>query len=980
MTGARSTNTAPGSRGTVIQAGVLRAGVIHSGPHATTPPPPRPRQLPAPPAGFTGRATELATLTAAVGRTTACTVSGPAGVGKTALALHWSHRSAHLFPDGGLHADLRGYDPDHPLSPDDVLTDLLQALGAPTTGSPQARAARYRTLLADRTLLVVLDNAAHPDQVRPLLPGAGRSLVLVTSRDRMTTLRCAAHHIALAPPPGADALAYLRTTLGPRAAREPAAARALVRTCGRLPLALAITAETAALRARTPLSALVAELADERHLLRAGADDHNLRTVFSWSLKALADHDRALFHAIGLHPGHDYTPGALSALSGLNPAELRRAADALLRVHLVEENGRGGLRAHDLVAAYARDLAAEQLRPAAARAAFGRLFHHYRRLLDRAATAPPSTWSTWLTQERHTLEAVAERAESHLPHPTAGALRHTLGALHRTQHDLSAALRHLTRATALLGTTRTHLDRAAAELEAGRLEDARRCLEHVRDGPQRGRAGALVAEARHLRALVSLASGQLPPAVRRALDAARAFTAQHDHHAAATCTLTALTGMCEGARLAPGARWIWSVDRALLTADSFTAQDLHPQADQATLLAARLLIARGSLPAARALLARVPPTSPLHALCAAELLEARGDHRAALELALTAPPHPSGPLSAAHTRQLGDLALRAALAEHLPWQVLRVREPPGRPAPSPRSLSTALGDRALVVLACTGHRLIAIVVVSGAAHTVDLDERAVTEGAARLRRALHATSAVTSPRLARAAHALAEEAAEALDRALLTPLLRRITGHDLVLSPHPDLVDLPWPVLPSLRRTPVVVTPSAGTWWAARRRPARESRRALVIGPTPDLPAANAREIAARYPIGEVVTPTRRLVLGAADGADVLHLSVRAGRSQENPVFSGIRLDDGVLLAHEFGELDQPPDLVVVQHARLDYARGLLAAGVRVVIAVGGCAGFDVLCELHDALACGTAPARAVTEVVSKDPLRRPVVCLGVGE
>ncbi|MFF5099966.1 MULTISPECIES: CHAT domain-containing protein [Actinosynnema] len=900
-------------------------------------------------------------------------------MGKTALALHWSHRSTHLFPDGQLHADLHGYDhdPTHPLSPDDVLTDFLQALGAPTTGTPQARAARYRTLLATKTLLVLLDNAAHPNQIRPLLPGAGPSLVLITSRDRMTTLHCDSHRIALTPPPTADALTYLHHALGPRATREPAAAQALVRTCARLPLALAITAETAALRTRTPLSTLATELADEHHLLRAGTRDHNLRTVFSWSLKALTDQDRTLFHAIGLHPGRDCTPGALAALSTLTPTELRRAADALLRVHLVEENGKGGLRAHDLVAAYARDLVTEHLSPASARAAFGRLFHHYRHLLDRASTAPPTTWSTWLTQERHTLEAVAERAESHLPHPTAGAFHHTLGTLHRTQHDLSSALRHLTRATTLLGTTRTHLDRAAAELDAGRHEDARRCLEHIRDGPQRGQPGALVAETRHLRALVSLATGQLPSAVRRALDAARAFTAQNNHHAAATCTLTALTGMCEGTRRTPGARWIWSVDRALLTADSFAAHGLHPQADHATLLAARLLIAHGSLPAARTLLARVPPTSPLHALCEAELLEARGHHRAALELALSTH-HTPGPLAAAHRRQLTTLALRAALAEHLPWQVIRVREPPGQRTPSPRSLSTALGHRALLLLATTHHRLIAIVVVSGAAHTVDLDKQLVTENVAKLRRALHAASAVDSPRLTRAAHALAAEAAEALDHVLLTPLRPRISDRDLVVIPPPDLHELPWTVLPSLRRTPVVVTRSAGTWWTAQQRPPHELNRALVVGPPSDLHPSNAQEIAARYPIGEVVPPTRRLVLAAANGADVLHLSARAERSPENPLFSGVRLDDGVLLAHEFGELDRPPDLVVVQHTGLGYARGLLAAGIRVVIAVGGCAGFDVLRELHHALASRTAPAKAVAAVVASGVSRRvdPVIGL----
>ncbi|UXX97603.1 NB-ARC domain-containing protein [Streptomyces sp. AD2-2] len=244
-----------------------------------------PAQLPLDAVGFTGREDELARLEQVLGASgpqpsavVVSAVSGTAGVGKTALAVHWAHRARNRFPDGQLYVNLRGYDPDRPMTAPDALVRFLTALGVSGQDiplEPDDRAARYRTEVAGRRMLIVLDNAATVEQVRPLLPGTGSCAVLVTSRDSLAGLvvREGAQRLDLDLLPADAARTLLRRLIGPRAEAEPDAVGTLAAQCARLPLALRVAAELAAARPTTPLADLVAELADQqRRLFLLNAD------------------------------------------------------------------------------------------------------------------------------------------------------------------------------------------------------------------------------------------------------------------------------------------------------------------------------------------------------------------------------------------------------------------------------------------------------------------------------------------------------------------------------------------------------------------------------------------------------------------------------------------------------------------------------------------------------------------------------------
>ncbi|OLB74135.1 MAG: hypothetical protein AUI14_24510 [Actinobacteria bacterium 13_2_20CM_2_71_6] len=351
-----------------------------------------PRQLPLDAFGFTGRAAELAELDAVLdtaGRELSAVVisavSGTGGVGKTALAVHWAQRVAHRFPGGQLYVDLRGYDPDQPLDPADVLSGFLRALGVPGNQVPYdvaERAARYRTLVAGRRMLVLLDNAHSADQVRLLLPGTPSCFVVVTSRDSLAGLvaRHGALRLDLDLLPSGDAVALLRTLVGARIDAEPAAAVALAQRCARLPLALRLAAEIAVARPSSTVEGLAAELADEHRrldLLDAGADGRTaVRGVFSWSYRRLPEPAARLFRLLGLHPGQDIDSYAVAALAGEQLDRARSLADVLVRAHLVDRTPDQRLRMHDLLRAYAAELAERE--PASARdAASTRLLDHY---------------------------------------------------------------------------------------------------------------------------------------------------------------------------------------------------------------------------------------------------------------------------------------------------------------------------------------------------------------------------------------------------------------------------------------------------------------------------------------------------------------------------------------------------------------------------------------------------------------------------
>jgi len=360
---------------------------------------PPPRELPPDVTGFTGRAGQLAALDlllagagAAAPAIVISAVSGTAGVGKTALAVHWAHRVAGHFPDGQLYVDLRGYDPGQPVAAAQALQAFLRTLGLQASAMPNETAelaARYRTMVAGRRMLVLLDNAHSVDQVRDLLPGSPSCLVVVTSRDALPALiaRHGAARVNLDLLPLKEAMLLLRRLIGDRVTAEPAQAAALASRCARLPLALRIAAEIAISRPAMTLAALVADLSDEPRrldVLGAGDDQHTaVRTVFSWSCRHLSGPAAQAFQLLGLHPGRDIDGYAAAALIGTGRPAATGLLAVLARAHLVEEGTPGRFGMHDLLRAYAIEQAAALAEPDRL-AARQRLFDYY---LDTAADA-----------------------------------------------------------------------------------------------------------------------------------------------------------------------------------------------------------------------------------------------------------------------------------------------------------------------------------------------------------------------------------------------------------------------------------------------------------------------------------------------------------------------------------------------------------------------------------------------------------------
>lgn len=330
-----------------------------------------PRQLPADVPSFALRRDELARLDKLVAAPTdavvVAAISGTAGVGKTALAVHWSHRVAKRFPDGQLYADLRGFDPGGAvLNPADVVRGFLDAFAVPPARIPadgDALAGLYRTQLAGKRVLIVLDNARDTEQIRPLLPGAPGCLVLITSRTRLTGLvvNTGAHPLALGLLTPDEARALLARRLGlSRIAEERDAVDEIIVGCAGLPLALAIVAARAATHPHLPLSVLATELADTGARLDALADTDqavDMRAVFSWSYAALTPAAARLFRLLGLHPGPDISAAAAGSLVGLTSSQVRPLLAELTHAHLiVERYGNGRYSTHDLLQAYAREL------------------------------------------------------------------------------------------------------------------------------------------------------------------------------------------------------------------------------------------------------------------------------------------------------------------------------------------------------------------------------------------------------------------------------------------------------------------------------------------------------------------------------------------------------------------------------------------------------------------------------------------------
>jgi DNA-binding SARP family transcriptional activator/tetratricopeptide (TPR) repeat protein len=441
----------------------LELAVLRAEP-ALDPPPPavvttsRPRfpaQLPPDVRHFTGREAQLAALPGPdPGGVPVALVTGTAGVGKTALAVHWAHLVRDRFPDGQLYVDLRGYDAGPPLRPIDALARFLPALGVPAEqipGDEDTAVALYRSLLADRRMLVVLDNAGRAAQVRPLVPGTPGSLVLVTSRDRLAGLVAhdGAQRIALdvLTPPEATAL-LVRLLGAARVRAEPAAAADLAAACAHLPLALRIAAANLADRPRDSIAGYVADLhgGDRLSALAADGDDRAaVREAFDLSYHALPAPERRLFRLLGLVPGPDVAVAGVAALA--DTPDVRQGLARLAAKHLAIEQEGGRYTLHDLLRVYARERAAARDGAPEQAAALARLLDWYlhsvlaaaRLLYPEAVRLPvpptgvrPADFATdeaaldWLDAERPNLVAAVQHAARYGPHPAAWLLADAL--------------------------------------------------------------------------------------------------------------------------------------------------------------------------------------------------------------------------------------------------------------------------------------------------------------------------------------------------------------------------------------------------------------------------------------------------------------------------------------------------------------------------------------------------------------------------
>jgi DNA-binding SARP family transcriptional activator len=358
-----------------------------------------PRQLPAEPHGFTGRTSQLSILDGLLsevdrsgGTVVTVAVSGTAGVGKTALAVHWAHRVRDRFPDGQFYANLRGHAHGPPARPIEILTQFLSALCIPperAPADPETAAALYRTLMTDRKMLVLLDNVAGAEQVRPLLPAGPGNLVMVTGRDRMAGLVATygARQLTLDVLSPDDALELLATVLGrERVHAEHAAAAEFARLCAHLPLALRIAAANLAGHSRRGIADHVAALRNGNLLTELavpGDEQTAVRTAFGLSYAALPAAARRLFRLLSLAPGADVGAEAAAALAGAEDAGGLLAR--LTGAHLVEQHSPGRYRFHDLLRRYAAEQAAREESATDRDAALRRLHDWYLGAVDAAA-------------------------------------------------------------------------------------------------------------------------------------------------------------------------------------------------------------------------------------------------------------------------------------------------------------------------------------------------------------------------------------------------------------------------------------------------------------------------------------------------------------------------------------------------------------------------------------------------------------------
>jgi DNA-binding SARP family transcriptional activator/tetratricopeptide (TPR) repeat protein len=539
-----------------------------------------PRHLPAGIDGFVGRSAELKALDGVLGDANewrrrpvvVAAIAGPPGIGKTTLAVHWAHRVADRFPDGQLYVNLRGFDPSGPpADPAEAIRGFLDALQVAAHRipvDPQAQAGLYRSLLAGKRMLVLLDNARDADQVRPLLPGTAGCLVVVTSRNQLSGLVTAngAHPITLDLLTDDEARLLLAHRLShDRISREPDATNEIIARCAHLPLALAIVAARAAIHPTHPLTALAGQLREARGGLDPLASDDlsiDVRTVIWCSYRTLSAPAARLFRLLGLHPGPDITADAAASLAGVPVSQARPLLADLAHAHLISEPTAGRYALHDLLRAYAGELAHTHDPDAERRAASRRMIDHYLHTAHAAALYPhgdtprlaaaapgisPEALATqdqasaWFTAELPVLIAVLTHAVD------AGFHRHACqlaGALFTFLHQHGRWQDRITTQQLALEVARRLGDPAEqararrrlalASADLGRYDDARFHLDRAL--LLSGELGDLVGQGwTHLLAnLVAATRGRVAEALDGAREALRLFEAAGDRGGYAT--------------------------------------------------------------------------------------------------------------------------------------------------------------------------------------------------------------------------------------------------------------------------------------------------------------------------------------------------------------------------------------------------------------------------------------------------------------
>lgn len=530
-----------------------------------------PRQLPPDIHGFCGRTAALAALDSTLrhaGRTAPgaipiSVVTGTAGVGKTALAVHWAHTVAERFPDGQLYVNLRGHSMDPALTPTQALALLLQSLGVPWERVPvdaELQVGLYRSLMAGRRTLVLLDNAIDVAQVRPLLPSSPGCHVLITSRDALTGLvaREGARRSLLDVLEPQEATALLRNDIGAeRSAAEEDSVTELARLCVHLPLALRIVAANLANHPGRRIAQYVSEL-EESGLLAGlqvtGDPETAVAAAFDLSYTALSADARHMFRVLALVPGHDITREAAAVLAGITVPEASRTLQGLTTAHLLEEHEPGRYRRHDLLSLYAHQRAQAEQSQESRDASVERLLAWYTRSATTAAEAAyPSFFRlpsentalpnqevlfgsarearTWLTAELPNLVAAVSHAAAHGPYRMAwrladalrahfalqrrdpdwvNAARAALGAAQRDDQAVGEAAMRLTLGTALAAVEQDQaaVDQysAAARLYAQQGDTAGHAAAENNIGHSLRRLGRLEDAARHFQTSVELVS------------------------------------------------------------------------------------------------------------------------------------------------------------------------------------------------------------------------------------------------------------------------------------------------------------------------------------------------------------------------------------------------------------------------------------------------------------------------------------------